>query len=191
MGFPYLIFVEYYALVIALVLFSISFATQKFMKNQNVYFTFIFSLVIIGIIFGGAFNDYFGSYLDENGNSHIEILWDGSPSLFLESFYIVSIFSPFYSPSAIITEMTTNYCGANANLLESAVILFNGNNWNIFKFLDPRFTDTTFTFTVWLPYIYVVLGFIVGIYFLNIYINIIEYIIISVIVLIWVRLNQL
>lgn len=162
MGIAFFVLIQYYAIIVASILFSISFAMQKFMKNQNVYFTFIFSVVIIGIIFGGAFNDYFGSYLNDNGQAYLGMQWENSPSLFPESFYFVSIFYPFYAPSAIITEMTTQLCDYHTSLYESSIVFLDGSQWNIFKLFIPEYTDATFTLTVWIPYIYIFCGFIIG-----------------------------
>lgn len=59
-----IIILIYYIVVSTLILFSISYVIEKFIKTKQGYFIFVFSLLLLIVIFGGAFNDYFQTSYD-------------------------------------------------------------------------------------------------------------------------------
>ncbi len=81
----------YTVIIISLITFSISFFISHFISSQKTYFMFILTSLILAIVFGGAFNDYF--YLPWD----VGAAFQNNP-IFPKQIYWVTLIFP-YGPS--------------------------------------------------------------------------------------------
>ncbi len=78
----------YSVIIISLITFSISFFFSHFISSQKTYFMFILTSLILTIVFGGSFNDYF--YLPQD----VGATFQNNP-LFPKRIYWITLLFPF------------------------------------------------------------------------------------------------
>lgn len=145
LGLPALIATMYFGLFMGCMIFAISFMLGRFVHGPKVYFTVMLGLLIMTIIYGGAFNDYYwfkpdGMTPRNNGSN-----------LFPWSVYFISFLFPFYSQgefmNTVIDISSQRYNGAegvwmdyyyatfgNDTVVKQILVLFGTNDswrWNI------------------------------------------------------------
>ncbi len=78
----------YSVIIISLITFSISFFFSHFISSQKTYFMFILTSLILTIVFGGSFNDYF--YLPQD----VGATFQNNP-IFPKQIYWITLLFPF------------------------------------------------------------------------------------------------
>ncbi len=92
----------YFFILNSTVIFAISFGLSKLFNNENAYYIFTFTLIILVIMFGAGLNDFFDFYhADANGKAYVAF----DHSLFPESMFIPSLFMPFYASSQLMASL--------------------------------------------------------------------------------------
>ncbi len=101
-GIPF-VWTYYWVSMIVLICYSISFGLYRIIDNSKTYYIFIITIVLLDVIFGATFNNYFSS-IYENGSYQTDFLvfnWS-TKSLFPPSMFVPSLFHPLYAPSQML-----------------------------------------------------------------------------------------
>ncbi len=98
----------YWASILILICFSFSFFVSRVIKSSKGYFIVTMSLIILTIIFGATFNDYFKSqytFKDIDGEELRMYIYQGNvKAIFPEYMYIPSLLFPVYAPAQMFNK---------------------------------------------------------------------------------------
>lgn len=94
--FDLFLLVVYYTVIMCTIIYSISFLLNYLINSKKSYFTVMLSLIILTIIFGGSFNEYFFYYAGTG-------LDFAEGPLYPRSIYWFSFIFPFYGPGELIS----------------------------------------------------------------------------------------
>ncbi len=158
LNWPWFLIYIYCGYLISAITFSISFAFQSIFKSSSAYFSFIMSLVILGVIFGGALNGYFHIFTDADGSLKFGILQGKRYGLFPNETWCVSIIFPLYSPATLITSTTDLL---STSRFHSGIMNF----VDVFQIFNPRNITIELLITEIIPFFYIALFFTIGFLF--------------------------
>ncbi len=138
----------YCVIIISLITFSISFFISHFISSQKTYFMFILTSLILAIVFGGAFNDYF--YLWNDIGAGIQ-----QHPLFPEKIYWVTLLFPYGPTGQLLRNI-----GRLSEWEYQANGIFNywsswGDTLGMFRILSFHNTNI-WNFTMVMPYIQII-----------------------------------
>ncbi len=120
---------------ISLITFAISFSVRNWIKTEKNYYVMILIILLLCLVFGGTFNDYFiGNKIDENGNT----IPNFYPVLFPKDIYWVSVFFPYYAPGQIISSSFEFSLNTYSKYDTVIIHWFSGQfRWNILLLMPP------------------------------------------------------
>ncbi len=128
-NFQYYTLVLYMAVIESFIIFSISFLFSQMTTNKTLYFVIIMSFIILEVIFGGGFNDYY--YFD------YELARITNP-IFPDSIYWLSMIFPFYQTSTIISEASVLTQVYTENAMNHGSVHFLDSHNSIWGLLSLR-----------------------------------------------------
>lgn len=151
-GFPF-IYVIYWVSIEVIIMYSLSFLFYRIKPEQKTYYSIVMSMLILLIIFGGFFNNYFMGLVDFNydGIEYVYPIFNHVEAIFPPKMYFVSLLYPLYYPGQMInmvgyqmgysfaTHQINNWAFADysnwiwvkQSTLDNVGIISNAWKWNI------------------------------------------------------------
>ncbi len=175
---PWLFFI-YQLTLLTLVFFSLSYFIEKVAISSKSYYSSLISLLILIIIFGGAFNNYFLTpqrYVDEKNNkvfNYAIFNYPGHESIFPSYIFAPSLLFPFFAPAQMmiaIGNITHFHYDSNINEWVHKVSKWNNfSPWlwekkSYMQLLDPAIQSPVWKWNIlWIvPYFHIIGWFLLG-----------------------------
>ncbi len=113
----------YWVSITILVSFSIGFGVYRFVSSPRTYYIFIITIVLLAIVFGATFNNYFQTFLS-SGDC---FLFNGPivRAIFPKQMFMPSLFYPLYASSQMLNVSgvkTVIWSGTNIPQFEAVII---------------------------------------------------------------------
>ncbi len=158
------LFVLYSSMLISMLVFSISFVMQTLISNVKTYFVIILSLLVLCVIFGGAFNSYIWATENVDGDYVLSVEWGGHNALFPDSIWYFSILFPFYAPAQLL-DTAAQYAnwGEFASDPETSdwYKFWQETNGDVFSIISFKYS-VEWTLTLIIPYLEILMAFFIG-----------------------------